>query len=160
MRGKILFILFCILCLNISICSAAKTVNADRAAIGGITTGSSTEYTRSIYGEPNKIRSNENDQSLETWFYGDSFQIDFVNGIASSVVSSGANGLATPDGLTVGMKKSKVTSNYGKAQHIDKYGKRAIYSYQVDNSANMVFVIRDGIITEIRINRVVSNENN
>ena len=152
MSRKILFIIICILGLNISLCAAAKNFSADSAAIGGITTGSSTEYTKSIYGEPGEIRSSEENQNAETWYYGDTFQIDFVDGIASAVVSSGANGLATPDGITVGMKKKNMTSKYGRPQHTDKYGKRAIYSYQAENGAKMTFVIRDGIISEIRIN--------
>ena len=154
MRKKILFVLICCLCLNISICLAMKAVSSDRVALGGITTGSSTEYTRSIYGEPNKINISKDNQNSETWYYGDTFQIDFINGIAAAVVSSGANGLATPDGITVGMKKSKMSSKYGKAQNSDKYGKRAIYSYSVDNGAKMIFIIKNGIISEIRIDRV------
>ena len=152
MSRKILFMIICILGLNISLCAAAKNFSADSAAIGGITTGSSIEYTKSIYGEPGEIRNSEKDQNIETWYYGDTFQIDFVDGIASAVVSSGANGLATPDGITVGMKKKNMTSKYGRPQHTDKYGKRAIYSYQAENGAKMTFVIRDGIISEIRIN--------
>lgn len=152
MGKKFLFIIICILGLNISLCSAGKIFTSDRAAVGGISTGSSTEYTKSIYGEPGKIKISEINQNAETWFYGDTFQIDFVDGIASSVVSSGANGLATPDGITVGMKKRNMTSKYGKPQHSDKYGKRAIYSYSADNGTKMIFVIRNGIISEIRIN--------
>ena len=152
MNRKILFVLICILSLNISLCSAEKIFSSERAAVGGISTGSSTEYTKSIYGDPGKIRISEVNQNLETWFYGDTFQIDFVDGIASAVISSGANGLATPDGITVGMKKRNMTSKYGKPQHSDKYGKRAIYSYSADNGSKMIFVIVNGIISEIRIN--------
>ena len=160
MKKKFLLMIVFLLCLSISICSAEKVISSDRAAIGGITISSDADYIRSIYGEPNQIRKSEDNQNAETWHYGDTFQIDFVDGITSSVVSSGANGLATPDGISVGMKKKSMRSKYGKAHHADKYGKRAIYSYQVDNNANMVFVTRDEIITEIRINRVVNNENN
>ena len=154
MKRRFLLICICILGLNISTCLASKVFNADQAAIGGISAGSSTEYIKGIYGEPNKIRINDNSQDLntETWYYGDTFQIDFVNGIASSVVSSGNNGLSTPDGIAVGMKKSKMTSKYGRPEHADKYGNRAIYTYQADNGSKMLFVIRNGVISEIRVN--------
>ena len=150
MQKKFIYMLIIVLSLSISICSAAKSFNAEQAAIGGIAAGSSTDYIKGIYGEPNKIRIRENHS--ETWYYGDTFQIDFINGKVSSVVSSGNNGLATPAGITVGMKKSKMTSNYGSPQVTDKYGNRAIYTYQADNGVKMIFIISNGIISEIRVN--------
>ena len=153
MRLKILLFLICLLGLNISICSASKVFNAEQAAIGGISVGSSTEYIRGIYGDPNKILVDEDsiNSDSQTWYYGDTFMIDFVNGIASCVVTSGNNGLTTPDGVTVGMKKKAMTSKYGSPKTTDKYGNRAIYTYQTTSGIGMVFVIRDGIISEIRV---------
>ena len=152
MQLKIFSILIFILILNISICSA-KVFNADQAAIGGISVGSSTEYIKGIYGEPTKIRLDESSQATEsqTWYYGDTFHIDFVNGTAACITTSGNNGLTTPDGITVGMKKRKMTSKYGRPENTDKYGNRAIYTYQAANGVTMVFVTRDGIISEIRV---------
>lgn len=151
MQKIFLFVLSFMLIFNISICSASKVFNSDKAAIGGISTGSSTDYIKSIYGDPNKIKVNESNPKAETWYYGDSFQIDFVDGIASSVISSGANGLSTPDGITVGMKKSKMTSKYGSPKQIDKYGKRAVCTYKTNDGIEMTFIITSGIISEIRI---------
>ena len=153
MRLRFLLFLIGILSLNISICSAAKAFNADQAAIGGISVGSSTEYIKGIYGEPNSIRVDEDsqDKSVQTWYYGDTFLIDFVNGIVSGVITSGNNGLATPAGVSVGMKKKVMTSKYGSPKTTDKYGSRAIYTYQTDSGVGMIFVVRDGIISEIRV---------
>ena len=153
MQLRFLLFLICILSLNGSICSAAKVFNADQAAIGGISVGSSTEYIKSIYGEPNSIHVDENtqDTDTQTWYYGDTFLIDFVNGIASCVVTSGSNGLATPAGVSVGMKKKTMKSKYGSPKTTEKYGNRAIYTYQTDNGVGMVFIVRDGIISEIRV---------
>lgn len=153
MRLKSLLLLICILCLNISICSAAKVLNVDQAAIGGISVGSSTEYIKGIYGEPNSIRVDEESQGTDsqTWYYGDTFHIDFVNGMVYGVVTSGNNGLATPAGVTVGMKKKAMKSKYGNPQNTEKYGNRAIYTYQTDGDVSMMFIVRDGIISEIRI---------
>ena len=152
MRLKILLILICTLILNISFCSAAKIFNADQAAIGGISIGVSTEYIKEIYGDPNKIRiDNELNADSQTWYYGDTFQIDFVNGIATCIVTSGNNGLTTPAGVTVGMRKKEMTSKYGSPSNSDKYGNRAIYTYQSANGIKMLIVTRDDIIIEIRI---------
>ena len=107
MRLSFLLFMIGILSLNISLCSAAKVFNADQAAIGGISVGSSTEYIKGIYGEPKSIRIDENnnqDKDSQTWYYGDTFLIDFVNGIASCVITSGNNGLSTPAGVSVGMR--------------------------------------------------------
>ena len=155
MRLKSLLLLICILCLNISICSAAKVLNVDQAAIGGISIGSNTEYIKGIYGEPNSIRVDEESQDTETqtWYYGDTFLIDFVNGIASCVVTSGNNGLSTPAGVSVGMKKKVMKSKYGSPKAVKKYGNRAIYTYQTESGVDMVFVVRDDIISEIRVKK-------
>ena len=154
MKKKLLLILICIFALNISTSSAAKKFNVDSAAIGGITIGAGSEYIKSIYGEPGNIRVHESEQDVktETWYYGDSFQIDIVEGIVTSLVTSGANGLTTPEGITVGMNKKDMTSKYGKPTQSDKYGNRAIYTYKSDNGVEMLFVVNDGIISEIRIN--------
>ena len=51
------------------------------------------------------------------------------------------------------MKKKAMTSNYGSPKTTDKYGNRAIYTYQTDSGVSMVFVVRDGIISEIRVKK-------
>lgn len=152
MKNKILTMVILILGFNVSTGLATKNFDSERMAIGGISTGSSAEYTKSIYGEPNKIRVSEDNQKLETWYYGDTFQIDFLDGIACNVTSSGANGLSTPDGITVGMKKYNMTSVYGKPQISDKYKTRAIYTYKTENGTKMLFITNNGIISEIRVN--------
>ena len=154
MRLSFLLFMIGILSLNISLCSAAKVFNAAQAAIGGISVGSSTEYIKGIYGEPKSIRIDENntqDKDSQTWYYGDTFLIDFVNGIASCVITSGNNGLSTPAGVSVGMKKKVMKSKYGSPKTTEKYGNRAIYTYQTDSGVDMMFVVCDDIISEIRV---------
>ena len=146
--NKFMILIICMI-LNISICSA-KTFGSEHAAIGGIATGANVDYIKSVYGEPNKIKSNGNNSS--TWYYGDTFMITIINDVAVSIITSGNNGLLTPDGIGVGMKKSSITSKYGKAQSIEKYGNRAIYIYEVDGGSQMYFIIKNGMITEIRLN--------
>ena len=95
-------------------------------------------------------RMNE-EQTVETWHYGDSFQISMKAGEATSVISSGNNGLTTPEGVGVGMKKQSMTSKYGKPQSKEKYGKRAIYMYELRSGTKMYFIVNNGIITEMRL---------
>ena len=136
--------------MMISSVSMAKTFSKDSAAIGGISAGAKAEYIKSIYGEPNKILFNE-EKTIETWHYGDSFQISMKSGEAASIISSGNNGLTTPEGIGVGMKKRSMTSKYGKPQSKEKYGKRAIYMYELDNGTKMYFIVNNEIITEMRL---------
>ncbi len=150
MIKNFLFVLICIFGLNISMCSA-KILNADQAAIGGITIGSNENYIKSIYGEPNNIFKREG--NAQSWFYGDSFIIDFVDGKVSSIISSGANGLSTPDGISVGMTKKSLKTKYGNPNHSENYKKRSIQTYEIDENIKMIFVIKNKTISEIRINR-------
>ena len=153
MKKNFLFVLFFTLIFNISICSAAKNLSDNSFAIGGIFIGGSADYIKGIYGEPNKIIKNQNEQNAETWYYGETFVIYCVDGIANSIVSSGANGLATPEGISVGMKKRQMTSKYGRPNHSDKFGNRAIYTYQTNKNLKMIFIVLNGMISEIRINQ-------
>ena len=140
--------------MHFTTCLAIKNIEADRAALGGITVGSSANYIKSICGEPKEIKTDydkSKNLTFVTWYYGDTFQIRFVNETVASLTSSGNNGLTTPDGVGVGMKKSVMRSTYGKPAQVDKYNSRAIYSYNVDNRFNMLFLVRNGIISEIRI---------
>lgn len=104
-------------------CDAAKVIGEDRAAIGGITIGSKVDYVRSIYGEPDKIRSDD-DRSVE-WYYGDTFQIRFVDERAVFVCSSGNNGLNTPDDVGVGMKSRRVKKVFGRPHEKLKFDRRS-----------------------------------
>ena len=146
---KKIFVLILICLLNVSMCSAKKIINSEQAAIGGISTGADTNYIKSIYGEPNEIFTRENNSV--TWFYGTTFQIEFVNDVAISVVSSGPNGLTTPNGISVGMKKNKIRSQFGSPNQTEKYKNRAIYFYEIDNGSKLIFIVKDKIISEIRV---------
>ena len=128
---------------------ARKALDTDRAALGGITIGSKVEYVSSIYGEPNEIRESE-DGSVE-WFYGDTFQITFVDGRATFICSSGPNGLNTPDDVGVGMKARRATKVFGRPNEKLKFETRQVYVYDGAGAWQMIFVINDGWITEIRL---------
>ena len=128
--------------------AATKVIDTDRAALGGITIGSKIDYVRSIYGDPNKVR--ELNGAVE-WYYGDTFQINFVEGRATFVCSSGPNGLNTPDDVGVGMKARRATKVFGRPNEKLKFEKRQMYVYKGAGDWQMLIVINDGWITEIRL---------
>ena len=130
-------------------CSAAKVLDTDRAALGGIAIGSKIDYVRGIYGEPGKIK--QSGDGVIDWYYGDTFQIRFVDGRATFVCSNGNNGLNTPDDVGVGMKKKQIKKTFGRPAERAEFGGREIYVYQGRGDWQMIFVVRDGFITEIRL---------
>ena len=146
MRALVMALLM--LCLTAN-CSAAKVIDTDRAALGGISIGSKIDYVRSIYGDPDKIR-NSDDGAVE-WYYGDTFQIRFVDDRAVLVCSSGNNGLNTPDDVGVGMKSSRATKVFGRPNEKLKFDKRQMYVYKGAGDWQMMIILRDGWITEIRL---------
>lgn len=132
-------------------CGAApKVLDVDRAALGGIAIGSEVDYVRSIYGEPDKILDGLDGRSIE-WYYGDTFQIRFVEGRAVFVCSSGNNGLNTPDNVGVGMKSRLVKKVFGRPHEKLKFDRRQVYVYEGAGAWQMIFVINDDWITEIRL---------
>ena len=133
-------------------CSAAKSIDESRAAIGGIAIGSKIDYVRSIYGEPNKSKLNV-DGALD-WYYGDTFQIRFVNGLATFVCSSGNNGLNTPDDVGVGMKKRLIKKFFGRPSERLNFDNRELLMYHGSGAWQMLFVVRGGLISEIRLTAV------
>lgn len=130
-------------------CFAAKAIDTDRAALGGITIDSKTDYVKSIYGDPDKTRLLD-DGSVE-WYYGDTFQIRFVDDRAVFVCSSGNNGLNTPDDVGVGMKGRRAKKVFGRPHETLKFDKRKVYIYRGAGAWQMMFVLYDGWITEIRL---------
>jgi len=98
-------------------------LDKSRFAIGGIQIYNTPSYVKKIYGEPDKIESKfipkKNNQygidlDIDTWFYGDSLEIQFWNGEVIEVLSTKNNGLKTPDGVTVGMKSVILFEKYGQ----------------------------------------------
>lgn len=130
--------------------AASKVIGEDRAAIGGITIGSKVDYVRSIYGEPDKIIESLDGRAVE-WYYGETFQIRFVEERAVFVCSSANNGLNTPDNVGVGMKSRLVKKVFGRPSEKLKFDRRQVYVYNGSGAWQMLFVINDDWITEIRL---------
>lgn len=149
------FIVFTMLLVN-SMHGECKTPMAqfpyiafERIAIGGIQPLTSTkEYVRSVYGDPDEIikrpptgRFSDSDIT-ETWKYGGTFSIVFSEDYVFNIETTGANNLATPDGLKVGDGESKLISIYG---HRGKLG----YWYRSEHECNLAITVKNGKVTSI-----------
>ena len=125
----------------------------DEIAIGGISPFSSTtEYVRSIYGEPGKKSewTDEDGGFNEKWTYGDSFEIWFFgknkNKLSVQLIrTNAANGLATPAGIKVGSRASEVLEKYGEPFIKQAYQ----YHYKGTYDCDLVFGIENGVVNHI-----------
>ena len=72
--------IFCFIVITTGICSAS--VPDEQVALGGISYQSSSSYVKSIYGEPDRVTSTNNDplyKTVEKYYYGNSFLVEFSN---------------------------------------------------------------------------------
>lgn len=146
-----------LICLGLLLICAGSSCHAaanfpriafSRVAIGGIQPFATKDYVRSVYGEPTKIVDLKNSPLYcegnpdEHWIYGDSFSIDFAKGYVFCVISSGANGLRTPDEIGVGDSEAKVIAAYGRKWKLG-------YWYTSDYDTTFSVSVRNGKVTQI-----------
>ncbi len=84
-------------------------------------------YVEKIYGKP--TRGNLEDTSFATWYYGDSVEIKFEEGLVSYVYVKANNGWKTPSGLAVGMKLDDAVRMYGHPDYIKSNANKILYVY-------------------------------
>ena len=131
------------------------SLDRSRIALGGITIGSTKAAVRHIYGEPTSVEKNG-------WLYryGSSFRIKFIPGSelgmaddgAYTIVTTANNGIATPDGVTVGMAPKVLDDVYGPADRVnDNRDGSTDYEYwDKDYHATVLcFRVRDDVIRSI-----------
>lgn len=119
---KILKPLFLTVMLMMTLCSvsfaATPHLIADsHAALGGITAGTDEQTVKSIYGEPGSKDSMFDrglNATVDVWNYGGSFEIYFANSQAFMIKTVKNNGIATPDGFTVGTSYQTVYNGLGE----------------------------------------------
>lgn len=146
--------IFCFIVITTGICSAS--VPDEQVALGGISYQSSSSYVKSIYGEPDRVTSTNNDplyKTVEKYYYGNSFLVEFSNSKAVWISISAHNGLATPAGVEVGMKMSTLHDVYGPPTKVarDRNGKVTMYYYGSYKSEyiGLRFDIKNETITKI-----------
>lgn len=122
----------------------AARIAPGQAAIGGIGYNADMDYVIGIYGPPDEIRM----QSVYCWGMG--VEVNTLKtGKAKGVkVVSAANGIATQDGVCVGMDVSVLNQNYGAPDHMDARGRQTVYSYESGRGC-LMFVVEDEEIVEI-----------
>lgn len=145
-----------ICCLIMLAGTALASVPASELSIGGIGVGASGSYVRSVYGNPDNIRSYS---WGEIWKYG-SFEIVLENNTVLSLKSTSNNGLGTPAGLAVGMKVSTAYDLYGKPDSQGNSQTELVrhpkgcdyhYTYTSANSILLILYTKDNVIKAIEI---------
>lgn len=149
------------------------SIYAEQAGIGNIHTGDSPETVQACYGVPKWI-SNESGIS----YHYDGMVLTFIDYsgenkpiLADIMVMKNMESVSntTPAGVAVGMSESVLTQAYGTADEVyiekhtapklskeqnQKYDERlnqTVYIYNATECLSMYFVVRNGVITEIRI---------
>lgn len=130
--------------------TAFASIPDSEFSLGGITVGSSADYVKSLYGEPDKdsgVRPGPDGNYYE-YTYGSSLRIEFNanSNTVTGIFVMANNGFSTPAGITVGMDADVITQLYGTPFKND----RGIISYHEDGKW-IVFTTRNGKITEIKI---------
>jgi len=154
MMKKILLLTIC--CMIVFIGTVMASVPASELAIGGIGIGASGSYVRSVYGNPDDVKSYS---WGEIWKYG-SFELVFEKDTVLSLKSVGNNGLSTPAGLAVGMKIGTAYDLYGKADYQGKEQTELVrhpkgcdyhYIFRSSNQMLMILYTKNDVINAMEI---------
>ena len=122
-------------------------IDQSKMSIGGIIVGATKSAVRNVYGEPNDIKSASIPEgNLETWYYGDSLELQFLNDKIYSISVTKPNGLKTPDGISVGDSKEELNEKYGSS-----IGNDVIFYTTPNHAANIGFGVDNDKITSINI---------
>jgi len=134
---RILLLLISVCCLaGFTICYA--NIANEELSLGGITLQSSTDYVRSVYGEPERIvKSNSRFTGpMQTYYYGTSFRLMVKDGKVTQLDSTGNNGIKTPSGISVGMTRNDLETIYGKPNRVNRDSAGYISDYYYGSDSN------------------------
>ena len=126
----------------------AKVPDA-QISLGGIVPGVTLNSVKAIYGEPVQSRDGE------TWIFSNGMVIkvddDFPE-IVEEVSIYSANGtIATPAGISIGMKDTALNVAYGSADDIDYEHDGVEYTYYSDDmNKKMEFKVKDNVVVKIK----------
>ncbi len=136
--------------------SYANPLPTSEMNLNGIRPGTSMDYIKGIYGEPQLLRSNSGEKTysyggtlfLRTIQYGNSHEsVTFVESTAN-------NGFSTPAGVTVGMKVSELFDLYGPEELQVNSNSETFYHYTRRESGSgitMLIFVTGNRISAIRI---------
>lgn len=159
MRGKIFVILFSMIILCSSICSAR--ISDNRFFFGGLTVGSKMSDAIKIYGFPNKTKT-AYDQMHNTydhyWGNGSLWVSEGNRDDIHSIFVNADNGIATIDGVKIGMNIEVIFKVYGKEDYMftdDRKMKYFIYYKGIDTNIALQFAEQNGKIFAIYLHSTV-----
>lgn len=145
--------LFTYILITISTIGLAATLDEEHFVVGGVGLDSTPEYVESIYGTPDNIKLGHGPFGDVThWYYGSSFSIGFLDGVATYIDVTDKNGIKTIDGIQVGDTRVKVEQTYGQPTRFNYFRKEKCYQswYLMTNTKHtyMIFTfdIRQKII--------------
>ena len=157
-KGKIVALLLVIICF----CPFAKLdafagpvghLTAAQLKLAGISATDTKAFVENVYGKPAKVFR----QGL-VYIYGDSLRVKFFDQKANSQIWDikiiADNGLATADGVKVGMKIDVMKQKYGEPDRLEKGTKGTVYTYHgagKEALKSLSFYVRDGIIRSIAL---------
>lgn len=160
MKERILIILLAVFCF---LSSGTINVEAYGGPVGhltnsqlklaGIAATDTRAFVESVYGKPTRISN----QKL-VYIYGDSLRVKFFRPENDSQIWDieiiADNGLATADGVKVGMKVEVMKQKYGNPDRTTQGTKGIIYTYHgagKDALKTLSFYVRDGVIRSIAL---------
>lgn len=127
----------------------ASDLANNQFAIGGISPSCTMDYVESVYGTPsNQYTKYTDGQYITTYNYGDALLVYGIRGYVISVACSESN-LSTPDGVTVGMPASVLTTTYGKARKVFQHDGATVYEYGNQGVLQLLFFVKNFYITKI-----------
>ena len=160
MKERIFIILLAVFCFLPS-----ETINVEAYAgpvghltnsqlkLAGIAATDTRAFVESVYGKPTRVSN----QKL-VYIYGDSLRVKFFGPENNSQIWDieiiADNGLATADGVKVGMKADIMKQKYGEPDRLEKGTKGTVYTYHgagKEALKSLSFYVRDGVIRSIAL---------
>ena len=127
-----------------SVCMA--TVPSDAIALGGVAPGDSVERAKSMLGAPNYA-------GKKLYFpNGVVIEVDDYNpNLVEDIETRAPNSVATPGGVTVGMREDVLGSIYGRPDKLEQEYSENEYTYYSENYIKkMEFKAVNGTIVKIK----------
>ncbi len=125
------------------------TVSDDQLVLGGIQYGASISDVESAYGTPgNSEREYESYGEKVEYEYGNSLEIEFINGAVTKIKADDYCNAATAAGISIGMDVSALKEAYGEPDYIHE--EDYIYYSAGQQDIGLKFEVKNGKITEIK----------
>ena len=144
--------LFAVLSILFSFSIASAKLDDSEITLGGLGFGMDISYAKSIYGTPDKIKTEPMKSGVCWYCWGKGFTVTVYSRdhMIVGVTTEANNGIATPRGVHVGTKESELFEIYGQPDYHGTKGNnfQEYYNYYGDKKI-LVFSVENGVITKI-----------